>query len=127
MKKKRDNGCLGKGKKYTINGETMTIPEFARKYNIPAATLRGRIKKGYDDRYIFLSRAEIKLKKTPQEQRNKSCSWTQSALDCYDIGGDCTKCLLPEDIKEICSMRETIKEIVRLFGKPYGRNNFLEE
>lgn len=133
MKKKRNNGCLGKGQLYTINGETATIPEFARKYKLHESVIRGRIRSGASDNLIFMSTEEYRRAthfNVTHLQRNECCSWTQSALDCYEIGGDCRQCLLPLDLKRICHMRERIIKIVRKFGKPYDRTddrNFLEE
>lgn len=95
---------MARGDKYTINGETMTIPEFARKYNLNESVIRGRIKNGVPDDRIFISVKEYRRTRNKgwknKEQYNKSCCWTQSALDCYEIGADCKKCLLPADIKK---------------------------
>lgn len=55
-------------------------------------------------------------------------TWTQSALDCYEIGATCKLCKLSGDIKRKCCMRDKIIEIVRIYGKPYDRdNNFIKE
>lgn len=123
----------GTGKKYTINGETMTIPEFARKYNLDCATIRWRITHGKKDNEILQPIGEMrwqrKLNISDKERaHNNSLSWTQSALECYEIGGICKKCSMPVDIQQRCKMRDVIKRIVRIYGKPYDReNNFLED
>ena len=128
-----NNGCLGRGRKYTINGETMTVPEFSRKYKLHESVIRGRLKAGAADNLMFLSAEEYRRAthyNATYLQRNECCSWTQSAIDCYDIGGDCRQCLLPLDLKRICHMRERIIKIVRKFGKPYERTderNFLKD
>ena len=131
MKKKRNNGCLGKGQLYTINGETATIPEFARKYKLHESVIRGRIRSGASDNLIFMSTEEYRRAthfNVTHLQRNEGCSWTQSALDCYEIGATCKLCKLSGDIKRKCCMRDKIIEIVRIYGKPYDRdNNFIKE
>lgn len=129
IKKKRNNGCLGKGQKYTINGETMTIPEFARKYNLNESVIRGRMKHGVPDNRLLLSVEAYKEQVfNTGKQAQQNCSWTQSALECYELGGNCVKCSMPNDMKNRCHMREQIKKIIRLYGRPYDReNNFLEE
>ena len=59
---------------------------------------------------------------------NVSCSemisknWTQSAIDCYNIGCNCSNCNLYKIYfsKSIfkCKMKETVVELVRKIGKP---------
>ena len=59
---------------------------------------------------------------------NVSCSetstkkWTQSAIDCYAIGCNCSKCGLNKKFfsKSIyrCQMKNTVIELVRKLGKP---------
>lgn len=127
------NGRLGTGQKFTICGETLTIREFSEKYNLLPRLIRDRIKKGVPDDKIFLPVGEldkVKIKPTPK-QHSESNSWTESALDCYDIGGDCMKCVaVPDDIKKRCQMRKRIIHIVKFYGKPYDRpedRNFLKE
>lgn len=63
---------------------------------------------------------------------NVSCSetvsknWTQSAIDCYEIGCNCRNCnlnkiyFLKSEFK--CRMKETVIELVRKFGKPEVNN-----
>lgn len=116
-------------KKWTINGETMTIAEFERKYNIDANTLRFRLTHGVPEKYVLMPKLpNIKLVyKEFEHQKRNSLSWTKSALDCYDIGADCKRCYLPLDIQKRCKMAETIKAIVKEYGKPYDRENFLLE
>ena len=59
---------------------------------------------------------------------NVSCSettskiWTQSAVDCYNIGCRCSKCNLYKIYfqKSVfkCKMKETVIELVRKIGAP---------
>lgn len=66
---------------------------------------------------------------------NVSCSetisknWTQSAIECYLIGCNCSKCNLNKIYfsKSVfkCKMKETVIELVRRIGIPKGeiKNN----
>lgn len=44
--------------------------------------------------------------------------WTDSAIECYIIGGVCSKCTLPYDLRKKCRMKAVILELVKKFGKP---------
>ena len=44
--------------------------------------------------------------------------WTNSAIECYLIGGDCSKCKVAEIIESKCQMKDTIRELVRTLGIP---------
>lgn len=124
-------------KKYTICGETLTLREFAEKYKIRKRTLKSRIELlGIPEEYLLLPPGKVPRGLIKNEisdvnkQHNMSLSWTKSALDCYDIGANCARCYLPLDIQKRCQMAQTIKEIVRQYGKPYDRTeerNFIEE
>lgn len=74
-------------------------------------------------KYLFREEAMTKGYKY-----NVSCSettsknWTQSAIDCYQLGCSCSKCNLykiyfyPSNIR--CRMKETVIELVRRLGIP---------
>ena len=57
---------------------------------------------------------------------NVSCSetlskiWTPTAIDCYRLGCRCSKCFLYKLYFQHskCRMKETVMELVRLYGKP---------
>lgn len=59
---------------------------------------------------------------------NVSCSktlsenWTPTAIDCYMIGCNCSKCYLNkvyfQNQFSKCRMKETVIELVRKFGAP---------
>ena len=59
---------------------------------------------------------------------NVSCSetnsknWTPSAIDCYSIGCNCSKCYLHKlyflGKESKCMMRSTVIELVRKLGAP---------
>ena len=57
---------------------------------------------------------------------NVSCSetlskiWTPTAIDCYRLGCRCSKCNLYKLYfqNSKCRMKETVMELVRLYGKP---------
>ena len=63
---------------------------------------------------------------------NVSCSetiskaWTQSAVDCYLIGCNCSKCSINKiyfsDCVFKCKMKYTVIELVRKIGKPNIEN-----
>ena len=121
-----------KPKKYTINNETMTIKEFARKYNLDADIIRWRINHGKSDDEVLKPVGETQWKRKINiydRAHNNTLSWTQSALECYELGGICKKCSMPIDVQQRCKMRDTIKRIVKIYGKPYDRTeerNFLK-
>ena len=53
---------------------------------------------------------------------NKKCyeNWTNSAFECYEIGCNCSKCNLPDNLETIngfnCSMKYVVRELVRKYG-----------
>ena len=63
---------------------------------------------------------------------NVSCSetiskkWTQSAIECYLIGCNCSKCTLNKlyfsNSIFKCKMKEVVIELVRKIGKPVQEN-----
>lgn len=56
---------------------------------------------------------------------NKKCldRWTQSSIDCYNIGCNCKKCnIVPQDFKCYCKLKSVVRELVRKFGKPNGKD-----
>jgi hypothetical protein len=44
--------------------------------------------------------------------------WTKSAIDCYNRGCRCSECEYPKLLSTPCRMKQTVLELVRLFGKP---------
>lgn len=48
--------------------------------------------------------------------------WTQSAIDCYNIGCQCSKCglyhLIFKNSESKCVMKHTVIELVRKIGIP---------
>lgn len=55
--------------------------------------------------------------------------WTRTAIDCYSIGCNCKKCIIPEIMtSQKCQMKKTVIELVKKFGKPEKINSkYLEE
>lgn len=55
-----------------------------------------------------------------------SKSWTPTAVDCYNIGCQCSKCNLHKlyfkDRIGKCKMKETVIELVRKIGAPEEEN-----
>lgn len=50
--------------------------------------------------------------------------WTQTSIDCYRIGCDCSKCGIKMDTP--CHMKQTVIELVKKFGPPnIERNDIL--
>lgn len=45
--------------------------------------------------------------------------WTQTAIDCYLIGCDCSKCKLKKILTIDCQMKQTVIELVKKFGAPH--------
>lgn len=45
-------------------------------------------------------------------------SWTASAINCYNLRGDCGKCTIPQLIHEPCKMKKIVPILVKKFGVP---------
>ena len=50
--------------------------------------------------------------------------WTKQAAECFLNGMICTKCTIPEDLKEGCRMKACVLELVKKFGKPNEELNY---
>ena len=109
----------GTGKKYPFYGEMLTAPQIAERYGLNAATVKLRLESGLRDEDVLKRRKKKKYNpNNPNYIRHCQLdSWTQSALECYEIGGICKKCSMPLDIQKRCKMRETIKRIVKIIGR----------
>ena len=50
-------------------------------------------------------------------------NWTDSAIDCYELGGRCENCFLYSVIFRYspspCKMKYTVKKLLRKVGLPY--------
>ena len=113
---------MARGDKYTINGETMTIPEFARKYHLTDSIIKNRLKHGVSDEKMLLSVEEYRRTRNfnkTSKQLADCCSWTPLALECYHAK-NCEECSLPRDIKSRCRMKETLYKIIKRYGEPPG-------
>lgn len=44
--------------------------------------------------------------------------WSETAIDCYNIGAICSKCSLPNDIKKQCEMKKHVLNLVKFLGAP---------
>ena len=44
--------------------------------------------------------------------------WTASAIYCYKIGCNCSKCYIPDIMETHCMMKFCVIELVKKFGKP---------
>ena len=121
----------GTGKKYPFYGEMLTAPQIAERYGLNAATVKLRLESGLRDEDVLKRRRKKKYNPNNSDyiRHCQLDTWTDTALDCYEIGANCKLCLLPESIKKQCHMKEKIKEIVKIYGKPYDRTaerNFYE-
>lgn len=58
------------------------------------------------------SRTNVEVKKAVLRR------WTQSAVECYYLGCDCSKCVYPKVISTPCQMRNIVIQLVRKFGIP---------
>ena len=51
--------------------------------------------------------------------------WSVSAIECYRIGGTCSKCdIMPEDMKKKCKLRFVIVDLVRRLGAPVVKEDY---
>ena len=63
-------------------------------------------------------------KKLFNENKNKVINskliikWTQSSIDCYKIGCNCSKCNIKKIINTKCYMKQVVIELVKKFGAP---------
>ena len=53
--------------------------------------------------------------------------WTQTAIDCYNLGCNCSKCQLKNIIFSECCMKQTVMLLVKKFGKPKKDNFIIED
>lgn len=44
--------------------------------------------------------------------------WTQSAVDCYRLGCNCSKCNIPLIMETPCQMKRSVISLVRAYGIP---------
>ena len=44
--------------------------------------------------------------------------WTKSAIECFSIGCQCTKCKLRKTLETNCRMKSVVLELVRIHGRP---------
>lgn len=52
--------------------------------------------------------------------------WTQTSIDCYLIGCNCSICKLKQIMSAKCQMKQTVIELVKKFGPPnIERNDIL--
>lgn len=51
--------------------------------------------------------------------------WTESAIDCYNRGCNCTGCNQLKFMDSVCHMRQAVFELVRKFGKPKKNENLV--
>lgn len=45
-------------------------------------------------------------------------SWTPSAINCYNLHGDCDNCTIQQLIHEPCRMKEVVPVLIKKFGMP---------
>ena len=50
----------------------------------------------------------------------KQRRWTQSAVECYAIGCNCSRCYLQTIMQDRCRMKYAVRDLVRQFGLPEG-------
>ena len=44
--------------------------------------------------------------------------WTPTAIECYEIGCTCSKCVLYKIMGKNCRMKQTVFALVKKYGKP---------
>lgn len=55
------------------------------------------------------------------ELLDREMRWTKSAIECYNLGCNCSKCHLPllyEELKHHCRMKKVVFELVKKYGIP---------
>ncbi len=72
----------------------------------------------------------MRLENSMNYRYNVSCSetitrnWTPAAIDCYNLGCNCSVCnlykLYFENSVSKCKMKQSVIELVRKIGKPFG-------
>lgn len=65
-----------------------------------------------------MGRKSIKSKVNIAGKKAMLRRWTQSAIECYNIGCDCSKCQYSRILLTPCQMRNTVILLVKKFGKP---------
>ncbi|MEI8128002.1 MAG: hypothetical protein WCG95_00160 [bacterium] len=53
--------------------------------------------------------------------------WTQSAIECYQIGCICSNCSMNEIIGDRCRMKGAVIELVKTIGIPFEMEGYLDE
>lgn len=48
--------------------------------------------------------------------------WSKDAINCYEIGCDCTKCLLAKILETPCILNITVEKNLKTIGKPTEDN-----
>lgn len=111
-----------KPKTYTYNGESHTIKEWAEIKGISYATLQARIKRNLPQEVWFIDKIPSHPHHKPSRKGNRNIlpyTWTNTAQECYFRGCRCKGCLLmPDELKNKCQMKNTVRELVRLYGAP---------
>lgn len=108
-------------KTLTIDGITRTLWEWAKIKNISYDKLNARVRLKIPIEKIF----ECDLKSKRQRKRRIGnpdalpYRWNDTAITCYELGCNCQKCILvPEWFKKQCQMKQQVRELVRIYGKP---------
>jgi hypothetical protein len=63
----------------------------------------------------------------PNRQKDISDSitqnWTQQALECYCVSGDCSRCsIIQENYSFVCQMPKIVKMLLSTNGKPTAKD-----
>lgn len=56
--------------------------------------------------------------------------WTPTAIDCYKLGCNCSKCHINMIMETQCYMKAVVVELVKKLGRPTARkyrDNFIKE
>lgn len=111
------------GKKYTYNGVTKSIAEWADITGISQMTLKHRIDRGTPPEHIFKKKIPRKKPMTYKKRLQGNplrlpYTWSPQAKACYEIGCNCSKCPIKTQLETKCGMKYTVRELVKLYGKP---------
>lgn len=78
--------------------------------------------RSYAKGHNFKENRKRKLKPKKNEQHQISANsikhWSPSAIECYNLHGDCGKCTLQQFMHERCRMKEVVPELIKKFGLP---------
>lgn len=83
-----------------------------------------KLLKNYIKKYRPINYTEQEVEDFKENDNRKNYShinrifWTKSAIECYKIKCDCTKCELKKVLNIDCRMKEFVLELIKKYGLP---------